>query len=693
MVLSRQRARDLAALLGFDSQNRTHIATAVSEAVRASADLVGPCGVEFTVRGEVLQQMFEVRIHLPKIRISDVRELLEPPKEADFSVASGFIAAQRLAERFVLEDAPGGGVTMILGTSLPSKAGITEEGVKRIVQEMATRVPSDPVEEIRRQNQELLSVLDELRERQEDLQTLNRQLEDTNSGVLALYSELEHKSADLKRVSDLKSRFISEMSHEFRTPINSILSLSQILLDRIDGDLSSEQEKQVGFINKSAGDLSDLVNDLLDLAKIEAGRIDIHPVEFEVTDLFGALKGILRPLIQTEAVRLVFSDPSDFPRMYTDEGKVSQILRNLIFNAIKFTDEGEVRISAALDVAGGKVTFAVRDTGIGISRENMDIIFEEFIQARTPRQKKVKGTGLGLPLSRKLAELLGGTISCESEFGKGSIFYVALPVRYGEEPRAATDQPVLVAADASKPVVLVIEDDRETRLVYQKYLKGSGFRVIEADTLSKARAILSETKPAAIILDILLYGERDGWEFLGEIKGNEETRDIPVLVLTVLDEEDRGMFLGVDEFCVKPIDKQWLLNALKKVAALEKLLIIDDDEVARYIIKGILAETPYTVIEAQDGKEGLAKARLEKPQVIFLDLVMPGMSGFEVLSRLKEDPETREIPVVIVTSKKLEEEELARLRKGAVDIVSKQTTTRDEALRKIAEALEKTKSQ
>jgi len=275
-----------------------------------------------------------------------------------------------------------------------------------------------------------------LRQRQEELERLNRELEDINRGMVTLYAELDEKAKDLRHADEMKTRFLSNMSHELRTPLSSILALSGLLLDRVDGDLTSEQEKQVGFIRKSADSLLDLVNDLLDSAKIQAGKIDVHPAEFDVANLFSALRGMLRSLLVNEAVRLVFEEPEGVPLLYSDEGKVSQILRNFISNALKFTEHGEVRLAARYDGDSGTVTFSVNDTGMGIAPEDQGRIFEEFTQLENPAQSQFKGTGLGLPLCCKLAELLGGRIDLESALGVGSKFSLTLPARYQPERKA-----------------------------------------------------------------------------------------------------------------------------------------------------------------------------------------------------------------------------------------------------------------
>ena len=263
------------------------------------------------------------------------------------------------------------------------------------------------------------------------IDSLRAELAETNTGVLALYSELDDKAAELHEASILKSRFLSYMSHEFRVPLGAILSLTRILIDRLDGPLSDEQEKQVRFIHTSAEELTAMTNDLLDLAKVEAGRITVSPAWFELVDLFAALRGMFKPILTSGSVNLIFHDPEGVPRIYNDDQKVSQILRNFISNALKFTQQGEVRVSATLE-DGRFVVFTVKDTGIGIAKEHHGSLFQDFVQIDSPIQKRLRGTGLGLSLSKKLAEILGGEIVVESELGAGSSFALRLPVKLKE---------------------------------------------------------------------------------------------------------------------------------------------------------------------------------------------------------------------------------------------------------------------
>jgi signal transduction histidine kinase len=262
-----------------------------------------------------------------------------------------------------------------------------------------------------------------------ELAALREELEATNQGVVALYAELDTQAEELRRATDLKSRFLAYMSHEFRTPIGSIQSLARLLLDRVDGPLTNEQERQVRFIQDTANEFADMVDDLLDLAKVEAGRVSISPGWFELVDLFSALRGMFRPVLTNPDVTLVFDEPESVPALFTDDRRLAQILRNFVSNALKFTTSGEVRVSAVCN-ADKTVTFAVKDTGIGIAPEFQHEIFQDYSQLDSPIQKRLRGTGLGLSLSKRLAHLLGGTVKLESALGVGSTFSVTLPLTH-----------------------------------------------------------------------------------------------------------------------------------------------------------------------------------------------------------------------------------------------------------------------
>lgn len=679
VVVARQRARQIAGLLGFDGQDQTRIATAVSEIARNAFRYAGAGKVEFSLEGESLPQVLHVRITDKGPGIRDVALVLSGRYRSTTGMGIGLIGAHRLMDRVEVKTVQGEGTDVSLRKILPARAPlVTATGVGRIVQELTSRPPVGPNEELQQQNQELLRALSDLRERQDELQRLNRELEDTNRGVVALYAELDEKADHLRRADDMKSKFLSNMSHEFRTPLSSIHALSRLLMDRTDGELNEEQSKQVGLIAKAAEDLTELVNDLLDLAKIEAGKTEVRPVEFSVSNLFSALRGMLRPLLVSEEVRLVFDDVQDTLVMYNDEGKVSQILRNFISNAIKFTEKGEVRVSASLSEDGRSVSLVVADTGVGIRKEDQGFIFEEFTQVPNKMQGRVKGTGLGLPLCRRLARLMNGEVGVQSEPGVGSTFAATLPVHFDERGTSSVANPIEAAeVDPLLVPVLVVEDQPETQFIYEKLLKGSRYQALSARSLREARDVVGQVRPRAVVLDILLRGE-DSWRWLADLKRDTGTADIPVIVATNVEDERKALALGADAYCMKPLSRASLLQKLDSVVA-RNVLVIDDDPASRYVYQKLLADPRTHVVEAVDGSSGLLAARTAQPVIIFLDLNLPDTTGEDVLAAIRRDSTLKKVPVAVVTSRVLSPEERDRLGARAQDVLEKSELSADRA--------------
>jgi signal transduction histidine kinase/DNA-binding response OmpR family regulator len=696
VVGARQRARQLAELLGFDPQEQTRVATAVSEIARNAFTYAGGGRIEFALEGQTRPQILLIRVVDRGPGIEDLPLILAGQYRSATGLGLGIIGTKRLMDTFEVESAPGRGTTVSMRKFLSRRAPVvTAADVARITDGLARQRAHDPLAEVLEQNREMLRTLDELRRRQEELVRLNGELEDTNRGVVALYAEVDEQAGRLRRADELKSKFLSNMSHEFRTPLNSILALSRLLLDRLDGPLTGEQETQLHFIRKAANDLYELVNDLLDLAKVEAGKVVVRPVEFTAENLFGTLRGMLRPLLVNPALNLVFDDPGEVPPIQSDESKVSQILRNFISNALKFTERGEIRVSARVTDDGEHVVFAVADTGIGIAPEDQETIFEEFTQLDSGLQRRVRGTGLGLPLTRKLAELLGGEVGVVSTPGVGSTFSVTLPLAFAPAlgSTATVGGPgaddVELSADPGRLPVLVLEDHQETILLYRKYVRETSFQLFVARSVREARQILAVVRPRAVVLDILLRGE-DTWEFLAELKQDERTRDIPVLVVTEVDDRQKALALGADEFMQKPVDREAIVRALRELGgggSGKRVLIIDDDDVSRYLLRTLLRDTTLLITEASDGAQGLEKARAERPDVIFCDLSMPTMDGAEVLQALADDPSTRAIPVVMNTVKKLTAEQRGDLERRAVAVLSKESFTRGDAMFEVRQAL------
>jgi signal transduction histidine kinase/CheY-like chemotaxis protein len=562
-VLVRQRSRQLAEFLGFDRQDQTRIAAAVSEITRNALKYAGGGKAEFFVEGQRAPQVLLIRISDQGPGIPMLQRILDGQYISSTGLGIGIMGAYRLMDQCDIQTSAQGTIVTLKKLLPPDAFPMTMRRLTQFTEGLLPPLEHDLLEELRHRNQELLQTLDQLRTKQEELVRLNRELEDTNRGVVALYAELDETAAHLRHADDMKSRFLSNMSHEFRVPIHTIVSLTHLLLDRVDGELTPEQEKQVAFIQKAAGDLGELVNDLLDLAKIEAGKMTIRASKVDVETLFGTLRGMLRPILLNKSVNLVFDVPADVPPLLTDESKLSQILRNFISNALKFTEYGEVRVSAALAPEGDAFVFAVADTGIGIAQEDLPVIFEEFTQLDNPLQKHVKGTGLGLPLCKKLATVLGGHVAVRSELGSGSTFSARLPLRspLAEDPDERTLE--VWKSALQQPVILVVEDDENTLFLYEKALQGVGFQLLTARTVWKARDILHQLQPRLIFLDIMLPGE-DAWALLAELKGNPAMRHIPIVVVTVQEESRKALALGANAYCVKPIDRYWLLKTVQQ---------------------------------------------------------------------------------------------------------------------------------
>ena len=438
VVASRQRARQVASLLGFSPQEQTRVATAVSEIARNTYAYASGGTMEVGVDGPTGEQNLLFTFSDKGPGIAHLDEVLGGSYRSATGMGLGIVGSRRIMDHFEIRSVPGEGTRVVLGKRLPRGASVaTAADYARVSEALARHAPRDAFEEVREQNHELLVALEELQARQQELLELNHELEDTNRGVVALYAELDDRVEQLRRSNALRAQFTSYLSHEFRTPLDSMLALSALLLNRVDGDLTEEQEKQVQYIRRSARDLLNMVDDLLDTARVEAGQVKIRADSFSVSELFSALRATLRPLLTGDSVILAFLDASGLPQMETDEAKVSQILRNLVSNALKFTERGEIRVSAWHDPAADTITFQVSDTGIGIPSDDHGKIFEDFGQVDGAVQRRVKGTGLGLPLSRKLARILGGDISVESAPGAGSTFTVVIPRAYRESLETA----------------------------------------------------------------------------------------------------------------------------------------------------------------------------------------------------------------------------------------------------------------
>jgi signal transduction histidine kinase/CheY-like chemotaxis protein len=694
IVLVRQRTRRLAELIGFDAQDQTRITTAVSEIARNAFEYAGGGRIEFRLLGDKPPQTFAIIVRDQGRGIANVQEILAGLHRSATGMGVGLLGARRLMDEFRIETKPGEGTTVWLGKVLPTRARlITSSSLRTIAEKLAADGPGDAMAEIRQQNQQILLQMQELKSRHEELERLNQELQDTNRGVVALYAELDERADHLRRADELKSKFLSHMSHEFRTPLNSVMALSRLLLDRVDGELTAEQETQVRFIRKAAENLTELVDDLLDLAKVEAGKTVVVASEFTAASLFGALRGMLRPLLVGDAVALVFDDASDVPPLDTDEAKVSQILRNFISNAIKFTERGEVRVWATADAAGDTVTFHVRDTGIGIAASDLELIFQEFGQVSHRLQSRVKGTGLGLPLAKKLAELLGGKITVASTLGEGSTFSVTLPRHY---PKAVgpADEEGEWHLEADKTPVLMVEDDPADAFTVERLLASTSYQPIWARSIRQAQEVLKRLEPVAILLDIMLVGD-ESWRLMLQLKQQEVSADVPLIVMSSSGEEPKALHLGADEYLSKPIDGRLLIELLDRVTGRQpttKVLLIDDEDVTHYLVRQLLPRSGYSLCCVRNGREGIRALHDQQPDVVLLDLKMPEMDGHEYLERVHGNAsgsgmQLPKAPTIVLTASVLEPGESTLLKRRAVTILPKSELSPDTLIETIESAL------
>ncbi|MEX2089131.1 MAG: response regulator, partial [Bacteroidota bacterium] len=504
--------------------------------------------------------------------------------------------------------------------------------------------------------------------------------------------ELTSKTAELEKAYRVKSDFLSSMSHELRTPLNSIIGFSSVLLGPNSDPLLADQRMAVEKVLKNGRHLLQLINDILDLSKLESGRMTVSVESDMVDSIVSNCLLIVEPLIQQKKLVLRQEIEPNLPTMTTDIVKVRQILVNLLSNASKFTEQGEIVVKVFKQ--GPLISFAVKDSGIGIEEKNFPVVFEEFRQVDSSNTRKYKGTGLGLPIARKLARLLGGDLTVQSEYGKGSTFTLTIPpvfIQEGEEAdvkilapkRVSIPQPTASAKPVQDTVksqtrktggveILCIDDDPDVIEILRKYLVPEGYSVTGALSGEEGVELAVKMKPALITLDIMMP-RKDGWQVLRELKQMAETRDIPVIIHSIVENRPLAMSLGAVDVITKPTEPNRLLSLVKKYYQSngQFILIVDDHEDFALAFKDLLTRDGFNVKIATGGKEALEIIRETLPSLILLDLVMPGMDGFQVVRELQQNERWKKIPVVILSGKELTESEEQELNTHIVEFMKK----------------------
>jgi signal transduction histidine kinase/CheY-like chemotaxis protein len=495
------------------------------------------------------------------------------------------------------------------------------------------------------------------------IEELAEQLAEERRSLSATNRELDLRNREVERANRLKSEFLATMSHELRTPLHSIIGFSELLAEQESGDLNAKQKRQLDHILRGARHLLSLINDILDLSKIEAGRLELHPENFLAQPAIGEVLTTIEPMASPKRIAIVNRVDPDLV-VWADRLRFKQILFNLLSNAVKFTPEGGT-VSFSSTGREESIEIAVQDTGIGIPIEEQEAIFNEFHQAATTTKGVKEGTGLGLAITRRLVEKHGGEISVESQPGAGSRFAFRLPLASSARTAQRAE-----ASTANGPVerapVLVVDGERSARELLVTYLHSEGFRTATARSADEALRKARELRPAAIALDIVMRG-KSGWETLNQLKRDPITASIPVVVVSVLDEKRTGMSLGAAEYLIKPVSKASFLEALarhvewpekgvraavrkRREAPRTKLLVADDSPESREFIRDTLASHNFEITEAVDGKDALAKIPEVNPDLVFLDIQMPQMDGYAVLREIRGDPRYRKLPVIALTA-------------------------------------------
>ncbi len=518
-------------------------------------------------------------------------------------------------------------------------------------------------------------------------------------GVFTDVTELKRREEEVAAARDqamaatqAKSKFLAGMSHELRTPLNAIIGFTRLVMRRAKDTLPLKQYENLEKILVSAEHLLSLINTVLDLSKIEAGRTELKPAEFPPEPLLDLCLTTVEPMVKADRVQVIKDVQGQLPALYTDQGKLKQILINLLSNAAKFTEAGSITLRGRC--LGERVELAVADTGSGIPKAALELIFEEFHQVDSGAARAHTGTGLGLTISRRLARMLGGDITVESEVGEGSTFTVTIPVRLAGTPELklkASAARAPAAAEAplrpGEKLVLAIDDDRNVLHLLKENLAEAGYRVIGAESGQEGLQKARELRPRAITLDIIMP-DIDGWQVLHALKTDPSTRDIPVILVSIVDQTDLGFRLGAVDYLVKPFDGEALIGAVARVAPhCRRILVVDDDPNVAELVRQLFEGEHFTIDWAPDGAAGLEHIAQVRPGVILLDLVMPRMDGFAFLEVLQRDAAHKDIPVIVLTAMSLRPADRRMLQERVLGLIEKHGLDREALIREVRRAL------
>jgi signal transduction histidine kinase/CheY-like chemotaxis protein len=483
-----------------------------------------------------------------------------------------------------------------------------------------------------------------------------------------LFDEIQEKSWQLEQASRHKSQFLASMSHELRTPLNAIIGLTEMMVSNAPRFGTEKAAEPLRRVHRAGTHLLGLINQVLDLSKIEAGKLELNPTLVDLATLVDEIVGTARQLAEQNKNRLMVEAHDDLGSLMVDPMRLQQILLNLLSNACKFTQAGEValRIRKLVDEQRW-IEFAVADTGIGMTAEQQAKLFEEFSQAESSTAQRYGGTGLGLAITRKLARMMGGDVTVNSEPGKGSVFTVRLP---GDEATGPTQESRAQGSDC----VLVVDDDATARELIAEHLKAEGLPVVTAASGLEGLKLAKHLRPIAITLDVMMP-DLDGWSVLAALRQDTELADIPVIMVTILDEQRRAASLGAAGYLTKPIDRDRLrriMGRFRTPARATRVLLVEDDADQRERLRAWLEGQHWLVQEAANGREALACLQADRPDVILLDLMMPEMDGFAVVAALQKEPRWRDVPVIVITARDLDAQDRARLNSGVQSVLVKE---------------------